>query len=110
VLVARELLGLDVQGAELQPLRKGRAEGVYRETARDLLSLGKKRARSEEDWERFLEDSRGRIRDAVGRLRKGSIVAEPKTCDNCDYNSVCRFEKKELPFIEYEKRKREEKS
>jgi ATP-dependent helicase/DNAse subunit B len=93
LLAAQRFLGAEGIGAELRFLRTGDKEGVYRESARKLLGLHPNtRVLSEENWEEMLRTARKSMRDAATRFHAGDISIRSKSCRNCAYNSVCRFE------------------
>ena len=105
ILAVSRLMELEVLGAELRPLKEAQSEGLYREAARTMLGFGaNKRVRTEGEWLSLLNQSEQRIRELVKDLSSGRIDVRPKTCDLCDFNPVCRFERADLAFIEYEKK------
>jgi ATP-dependent helicase/DNAse subunit B len=99
MLAAKRLLGLDILGAEHRYLKQSDTQGLYREDAKEILGFGgRRKTRSPEEMETLFADTENRIRDIVRRLRAGEIAVKPKTCQFCDYDPVCRFEKWKLVY------------
>ena len=102
MLAVKRLLGLEVLGAELRFLEDESTPtaGIYHQEASEILALGRKKKWSHEELETLLSDTEKNIVDAAGRLRKGDISVRSKSCDYCDFESVCRFEKWKLVYAE----------
>ena len=92
LLVAERLLGLSPAGAELRILKGAPGEGIYREEDRELLGIGKKKARPDSEFRQVTLDAESKIREYVSRLRSGDISIRSKSCQYCQFSSVCRFE------------------
>jgi ATP-dependent helicase/nuclease subunit B len=74
---AKRLLGLDPLGIEHRILRTGKRENPEYST---------------EKLEALLVVTEARIREAVRRIRRGEIAVEPKECDFCSFDAVCRID------------------
>jgi ATP-dependent helicase/nuclease subunit B len=100
LLAARKLLGLEALGAELRFLEKGEdPQGLYIDSA--IAALGfhsRKKSYSADEMSVVLEDVEQNIIKAVRRLRQGDISVKSKSCEFCDYQTVCRFEPWKLVY------------
>ncbi len=98
LLVARKLLGLELLGAELRILRESKKDGVYPEDAGKALDATKSQMKSAGEFEAMLNDTEARIRQIVGRLKSADISVRSKSCNFCEFDPVCRFEKWKLVY------------
>ena len=87
MLAVERLLGLTVRGGELRFLEPGEKAGLESERARALMA-----------------ETEATVVRAAGELKKGNLAVNPKTCDHCDFESVCRFEKWKLIYHEVDTR------
>ncbi len=83
LLAVKRLLGMDVLGAELHFLESGKRAALDTKTIGELL-----------------KQTEERIEDAARRIKKGDIAVRSKSCEFCDYESICRFEKWKLIYSE----------
>ncbi len=74
---ARKLLGLEPAGVEHRILKTGKRENPGYST---------------EELDALLVTTEARIREAVRRIRRGEIAVEPKECDYCPFDAVCRID------------------
>lgn len=93
ILAVRRLLHLEVVGAEIRVLRDAVQEGIYKESAGDVLGLhAKARRYTEGEFETVLKKTEDRIRQNLKRLREADNTIDSKSCKFCSFSSVCRFE------------------
>jgi RecB family exonuclease len=94
MLVARDLLGLDVVAGIYQPLRGEdlRARGVFVKESMLGRAVHERDGRSVEEVDEELADAAARAVELAARLRSGRLTPCPSTCsrDGCAYPSVCR--------------------
>ncbi|MGI8715484.1 MAG: PD-(D/E)XK nuclease family protein, partial [Solirubrobacteraceae bacterium] len=94
MLVARELLGLDVVAGIYQPLRGDdlRARGVFVKGSELGAGVHDRDARAPEEVDAELADAAARAIELAARLRSGELTPCPSTCsrDGCAYPSICR--------------------
>ncbi len=88
ILAAQKLLKLKIVGAEHRLLRAAKVQGLYRD--------------KDGEFEKILQDTECRIRQAVHRIREGEIEVKSKSCDWCHFSPVCRFEKWRLVYSKEE--------
>jgi ATP-dependent helicase/nuclease subunit B len=99
LLFLRRELGLEALGGELRFLQDSAEDGLYREASRSILGLHhKKAAYSDPDFEALFQTTEDRIRETVARLRSGDIRVKSKSCEHCELDAVCRFEKWKLVY------------
>ena len=101
ILAVAQKLGVRVMGAELRVLKQGNNEGIYRESEKETLDLGSRKRKgiyADEDFDKLLEETRAHITGLVTRLRSADIRVDPKSCDHCSFNAVCRFETRQLAY------------
>ena len=100
LLALEKLLGLEGLGAELRFLEKGeKPEGLYLDEALETLGFhSRKKSYSKESLTALLENIQQNIIEAVQRLRTADISIKSKSCDYCDYQTLCRFEKWKLVY------------
>lgn len=76
-----------------------RNAGLYRAEMHDYTAVGKKTGStlSDSDWKKIREQMQTRIWEFVEAIRKGRFQVAPsapeKSCPQCDYSPVCRYEK-----------------
>lgn len=97
-MVLREKLNLQIAGMELRLLQNQKEEGIYLESARTELGFARKKMIGAEEFDDMLAETKARIREYVKRLRQSDISIKSKSCDYCQYDSVCRFEKWKLIY------------
>ncbi len=83
-LAVEKLLGLEVEGGELQLLQTATKEPL--------------RPASEEERRAILDEAEARVRSYVGRMRDADIKVKSKNCEHCAFSPVCRFEKWRLIY------------
>ena len=98
MLAAQKLLGLRVMGAEHRILTESRKEGVYLEEFSELLEAGKNQARTQKEMDEFLNGTEDKIRRIAQRIHAADISVKSKSCDFCEFDPVCRFEKWKLVY------------
>jgi len=81
LLAVRDLLGLEPAGFEHHILKTG-----SRETPDPALS--------DDDLKQLLTDVTEKIRESVRSIRMGEVRVQPKDCQYCEFDSVCRVEVK----------------
>jgi len=84
ILAAQKLLKLKIIGAEHRLLRAAKVQGLYRD--------------KDGEFDKILQETERRIRQAVHRIREGEIEVKSKSCDWCHFSPVCRFEKWRLVY------------
>ncbi len=102
LLAVQKLLGMEALGGEIHSLKKSKKGGLYRESARDLLGLGRKSAYADEEFQSILSKTETLTGEVVSRLQKADISVRSKSCQYCPYSSVCRFEPWRLVYFNEE--------
>jgi ATP-dependent helicase/DNAse subunit B len=94
IVAAREALRLNPFGAQFVSLRDGIRKGFFRES--DVKDLSEKTASryyySDEDFEALLKRSWDSIKRGIQKPLSADIHPHPRTCANCNYYGICRFE------------------
>ncbi len=99
ILFLQRALGLEAIGGELRFLQSSSEDGFYLEAAAEKLGLHhSKKTYTDTAFEAMLKLSEKRIQDAVSRLRSADIRVKSKSCEHCEFDSVCRFEKWKLIY------------
>jgi ATP-dependent helicase/nuclease subunit B len=99
LLFLEKELGFEALGAELRLLQDSKEEGLYPDSARQALGLhALKKTLSAEEFEALRRQAHVQIRQVVERLRGGDIRVKSKSCEHCEYDAVCRFEKWKLIY------------
>ncbi len=98
MLAAKRLLGLRVMGAEHRILTKPGKQGVYLEEFSELLDAGEKQVRTEMQMDAYLAGIETAIAAIADRIRSADISVKSRSCDYCEYDPVCRFEKWKLVY------------
>lgn len=99
LLVAKNLLKLEPAGAELRFVQNEKEQGVYRSSYAEKLGLHKsKKTHSDEEFVALLAAAEDTIRKYTKRMREADIRVQPKSCEFCHFDSVCRFEKWKLVY------------
>ena len=83
MLAVKRLLGLDILGAELRFIESGKKAVIDPAQTDDLL-----------------KETEQKIVEAAARMRRGDIAVHSKSCDFCDFDPVCRFQKWKLVYSE----------
>jgi RecB family exonuclease len=114
LLAARELWGLDLAGGLYRPLgatTDRKPKGLLRsELAEDLDALNPRRndKLADEDFERALEEARGRAAEIIASIQAGEVKRDPlggRCPEWCDFQPICRRERglpEEEPGVEDE--------
>ena len=102
LLAVRQLLGLEVVGAELRILRGAfKQEGLYRESAASLLGLHPHmKVYDDLEFEGIFSRTEALVRQNLERLRRSDISVRSRSCEFCSFSSVCRFEPWRLVYSE----------
>jgi len=98
MLAAREIWGFEPIGGEYYGILGKRRRGLYLKKFVDILGLDSKEPTKREfvdddDFESGIEAARKLAIDAATGIRSGDfpcIARNPKTCDYCDYDGICR--------------------
>lgn len=83
LLAVEKLLKLEPLGAELRFLQPGKSKALERESVPGLM-----------------RETEKRVAQASAGIRGGDIAVRSKSCEYCDFESVCRFEKWKLIYSE----------
>jgi len=92
IWAARELLGLDVVGAESLSYTRLERKGLVQPGYYPQPIAKRKKLVDRAAFEGILDRSRNNIIEAIHKFHARDIEARPRTCEHCVYYGMCRFE------------------
>ncbi len=92
IWAARELLGLNVVGAESLSYTRLERRGLVQSGYYPDQVARRKRLVDRAAFEGILDRSRNKIIEAIRKFHEADIRARPRTCEHCVYYGMCRYE------------------